>query len=123
MTLPLKHFSPKEFKCSCGCGLGYESMKESVLTLVDNIRAKCGFPIIVTSSIRCPKHNKKIGGVKNSFHCQGLACDLTPLKKDNFELLCVVSEKLNPNGGVGIYPKNIFVHVDCRGQRARWLNG
>jgi Peptidase M15. len=81
MRLPLKHFKPEEFHCSCGCDKDYAYMKESILTLVDEIRDKFGQPIIVTSSIRCAKHNKKIGGVPNSYHTQGLACDIAPLKK------------------------------------------
>lgn len=33
-------------------------------------------PITITSGYRCPNVNKEVGGVKNSYHLQGLAVDL-----------------------------------------------
>lgn len=39
-------------------------------------RMKMDMPFIITSGYRCEALNKAVGGVKNSYHLQGKACDL-----------------------------------------------
>ena len=56
-VLSLRHFSPVEFRCKCGCDLA-------------------GTPFSLTSAYRCPKHNKAVGGVPTSAHTRGYAVDI-----------------------------------------------
>jgi hypothetical protein len=69
-----------EVCCRCGCGL---VPQKPMLDKFDEIRSAYGKSIIITSGSRCEKHNKKIGGSKNSNHVKGLALDL--MRTDSLE--------------------------------------
>ena len=75
----MKWFKEKEFACKC-CGqlppLARENVKALVSEVLDSVREKLGMPIVVNSGYRCEKHNKDVGGVKNSQHLKGEAADL-----------------------------------------------
>lgn len=73
-----KNFKYSEFKCKCGgkyCNgypvpFSYELAKN-----LQTIRTHFGQPLIITSPLRCEIWNSKQGGVKNSKHKKGWACD------------------------------------------------
>lgn len=73
-----KNFKYSEFKCKCGgkyCNgypvpFSYELAKN-----LQNIRSHFGKPLTITSPLRCETWNSKQGGVKNSRHKKGWACD------------------------------------------------
>ena len=90
--------------------------------MLNAIRSRYGRPIVVTSGYRSPEHNKAVGGVANSQHVLGTAADIKPLDENMSDLpeLQAICDEMNANGGVGFY--NSFVHVDVRGERARWDN-
>lgn len=69
-----KYFKDSEFTCKCGCGLNIE--KDEIKRIADEIREHFGQPAIITSGTRCPKHNKEVGGVLNSYHLTGNAIDI-----------------------------------------------
>ena len=77
----MKWFKEKEFACKC-CGqlppLARENVKALVAVILDPVREKLGMPVVVNSGYRCPKHNKEVGGVKNSQHLKGEAADIGP---------------------------------------------
>ena len=83
----MKWFKEKEFACKC-CGqlplstssgqAPRENVKALVAVILDPVREKLGKPIVVNSGYRCPKHNKEVGGVKNSQHLKGEAADIAP---------------------------------------------
>ena len=62
-VLPLRHFSPVEFRCKCGCGAGMEKMDADLLQMLDEARDLAGIPFPLSSAYRCPKHNRAVGGV------------------------------------------------------------
>lgn len=68
-----KYFKDSEFTCKCGCGTNFQ--KNGIKKVMDNIREHFGKPIIVTSGTRCRTHNARVGGVSNSYHLYGNACD------------------------------------------------
>lgn len=118
------HLSRSEIACKCGCG--FDSVSSATVDLFERIRELCckckgkDVPIAVSSGCRCPKHNAAIGGLKNSQHVRGNALDLicpNGVSMDEFHGVCLAC---NPNGGVGFYRKRCFIHVDTRGQKARW---
>lgn len=71
-----KNFEPEEFRCNCGHCTGYPTfMKQVELKLLQAIRDHFGKPMIVTSGLRCKTENARVGGVVNSGHLKGYACD------------------------------------------------
>lgn len=62
----IKYFKRDEFYCKCGCGNGRIDIR--LVKILDDIREHYGRPIVITSGVRCPSHNKAVGGVSNSWH-------------------------------------------------------
>ena len=60
-VLPLRHFSPVEFRCKCGCGAGMEKMDADLLQMLDEARDLAGIPFPLSSAYRCSRHNKAVG--------------------------------------------------------------
>lgn len=75
-VLPLRYFSPDEFRCKDGCGAGIEHMDPEVLRMLDEARKLAGIPFSLSSAYRCAKHNKSVGGVADSAHTRGYAVDI-----------------------------------------------
>jgi uncharacterized protein YcbK (DUF882 family) len=79
-------------------------------------------PIKINSGYRSPKHNKAVGGSKNSQHVLGKASDIVVkgMKPEEVALIIerLISEGNMLQGGIGIY--NTFVHYDIRRTKARW---
>ncbi|TCV51525.1 uncharacterized protein YcbK (DUF882 family) [Pseudomonas sp. 460] len=67
-------------------------------------------PIIVTSGYRSEKTNEDAGGVRDSAHLRGGACDLY-VQGVPVEYLKQLALYLQ-GGGVGVYPDAGFIHVD-----------
>lgn len=115
-----KHFDSSEFACRCGCDykdFGAE-VSQSLIKVLEKIRDACGgVPLEISSGVRCPRHNRDVGGVENSQHVFGTAADIicpegmTPLE------LAMIAEDCGADG-IGIYSD--FVHIDMRGYPARW---
>lgn len=62
----IKHFKLNEFKCHCGCGETRIDIR--LVKILDDIREHFGNSCIITSGVRCPKHNKEVGGSSTSWH-------------------------------------------------------
>lgn len=74
----IEFFTEEEFKCKCGryCN-GYPAeMREEVVRICDAARKHFGRPGHIISGLRCQIHNANEGGVANSQHMYGEACDL-----------------------------------------------
>lgn len=73
-----KNFKYSEFKCHCKgkyCN-GYPvSFSYELAKNLQTIRTHFGKPLTITSPLRCETWNSKQGGVKNSKHKKGWACD------------------------------------------------
>jgi len=86
------------------------------------LRDHFGRSITINSGYRSESHNKKVGGVENSKHLIGIACDFTvegvsPSQvADEIEVL--IKEGKLKNGGLGRY--NSFTHYDIRESISRW---
>jgi uncharacterized protein YcbK (DUF882 family) len=44
--------------------------------ILERCRAQFGTPIVIKSGLRCKQHNADSGGVSNSQHMYGEACDI-----------------------------------------------
>jgi hypothetical protein len=113
------HFHAHEFTCRCGCGL-CEPHPDLILAL-EQLRALIRAPIIITSAHRCPKHNAAVGGGPSSEHLAGRAVDIHAPALSLYELFAgALNVPLFEGGGIGIYPKQQFLHLDIREDRCRW---
>ena len=95
-----------------------ENIKKLVVNVMDKIRTEYGMPIYITSGYRTPEHNKKVGGVANSQHIYGEACDFTG--RDFKKLLRIIDEMDNEGllnyDQLIIYRKRKFIHVSYRNE-------
>ena len=118
----IKYFSREEFRCKCGgkyCNGFPVEPDETMVKYANAIRERLGVPLIPNSGIRCKQHNANVGGVKNSQHVLGNACDLGAPKGITPEKMARVAEEVIGNtGGIGIYSWGI--HIDSRSTKARW---
>jgi len=57
----IKYFKQEEF-------LKPECLRPGMIELLDKLRGRCMFSLIVTSSYRSEEHNKAVGGASNSSH-------------------------------------------------------
>lgn len=75
----IEFFEREEFRCKCGgkyCNGFAHEPKEAMVRLADGARRHFGRPATVISGLRCPQHNANEGGVDNSQHIYGEACDI-----------------------------------------------
>jgi uncharacterized Zn-binding protein involved in type VI secretion len=89
-------------------------------TILENVAAVLNTTLDITSAYRAPEYNENVGGVKNSQHMLGKACDISQAgwsesQRANFIQVCYDAGIQ----GFGVY--NSFTHVDIGGKRA-WGN-
>lgn len=110
------NFSLHEFTCKDGCG--FDEVSLETIDILENIREYFGKRITINSGCRCAKHNKAVGGSKNSQHLKGTAADIVVKGVEPKEVADYIDNTF-PNGlGLGRY--NTFTHIDTRGRKARW---
>lgn len=51
-------------------------LTDKLMSMLDNARHIAGVPFIITSGLRTEEHNKEVGGMADSSHLRGLACDI-----------------------------------------------
>jgi uncharacterized protein YcbK (DUF882 family) len=120
----LTYFKPEEFLCKCqntDCRKA-DLDTEFALTL-DTLREMLGRPMVITSGVRCEKHNTAVGGAAKSKHVQRIAVDVSTngwTSDEKYELIRLAL--LLKLGGVGLHSK--FIHLDSRtDNKAVWLYG
>ena len=112
-----------ELACRCGCGFGSseKDLNPKLLLGLQKLHGITISPIVILSGCRCAKHNRKIGGVPDSQHVWGTAADVTCPELGIVEFWSRANQVPEfIEGGLGLYTKKQFVHVDVRGHRARW---
>lgn len=108
----MRYFVISEFACK-HCGeLPPQGINKVLLEKLDELRARIGAPIIVTSGYRCPEHNAAVGGVPNSQHVLGNAADIV-CSAVSVDELADAAAAIGFDG-IGRYYSDGFVHVDCR---------
>lgn len=112
------NFRVKEFACRDGSDV---VLIHPMLPLVlQCVRMHFKAPVTVNSGYRTVPYNQKVGGVANSQHCLGTAADITVSGHSPKEVASFLRELMPDWGGVGIYSKQNFVHVDMREEKADW---
>ena len=85
--------------------------------LLQDIRDIIGKPITISSGVRCPELNKKVGGVPTSRHAQGLAADIQVRGMSAMEVFDAIRGEKLPLLQKAIIEgvkDKAWVHVQCR---------
>ena len=72
-----RYFRREEFRCRCGKCDTLDRLHGPLVDILDKLRHQAGVPCVITSGVRCEKHNASpaVGGAVNSYHCRGRAAD------------------------------------------------
>lgn len=109
----IKYFDKEEFKCKCGgryCN-GYPKEPQRLLVeAADDVREYFDAPVRISSGLRCSIHNANEGGVSNSRHLSGKACDFCVDGKTANQVLKYV--KTLPNIRYCYAINDRYVHMD-----------
>ena len=116
MAQDTTNFKVGEFACK---HCGENKIDQRVINMAQTIRDELGVPVRINSG--CPKHNAAVGGVKGSYHTQGLAADLS-CSKGAKELYLTIQKlwnegKLPDLQWCKYYVKKNFCHIDCGKKR------
>lgn len=108
-----RFFSLEEFECPCCHRVMLHPLLLQKLSL---LRDKINLPLLISSGYRCKKENRKVHGVKASYHIFGLAVDVQVPSMDMVDLrLYAINTSF---GGIGLYDN--FLHLDIRSVPERW---
>ena len=70
-----KYFTESEFnRCTPSCSM--KDMDNDFLLLLDKLREKCGFPLVISCAYRSKEWDLKKGRSGNSAHTRGKAVDI-----------------------------------------------
>lgn len=92
----IEYFDRDEFRCKCGgkyCQGFPAEPKEAIVRLANGARKHFGKPGFVVSGLRCQEWNRIQGGVDNSQHMYGEACDLQIQGVSADELLSYIQKQ------------------------------
>lgn len=112
------NFKVREYRCRDGSDAVY--IHEELAKVLQEIRTHFARPVNITSAFRSHAHNIKEGGEADSQHLYGMAADIA-LPGVSPSKVAAYAETLMPDhGGIGIYEKKGFCHIDVRNKKARW---
>ena len=112
------NFRVREF--ACGDGSDAVFVAPRLVMVLQSIRSHFGKPVNIHSGYRTLPYNTKVGGVEDSQHTYGTAADIS-INGVSVADVAAYARSIMPDwGGVGIYKKQGFVHVDVRETRADW---
>ncbi len=112
----MKYFKRAEFACNCGCG--FSAVDVELLEVLEDVREHFNQPITINSGCRCEAHNKAVGGEVRSKHTQGIAADFVVRGVSPAKVHQYLVGKYPNEYGIGLY--KTWVHLDVRGEKARW---
>lgn len=114
------NFTVKEFACKDGSDAVFVAPR--LVMVLQSIRSHFGKPLVIHSGYRTPAYNAKVGGVEQSQHTYGTAADISITGVTPAQVAAYAREIMPDWGGVGIYAKQGFTHVDVRDVRADWAD-
>ena len=112
----MNYFEDHELECKCGCGRN--NFEPHFLALLNEARAMCAFPWVVTSACRCRFHNSLVGGSHTSSHITGCAIDIAC--SDSTTRYHIINRAMQ----VGINRMGIsetFIHMDFDPDKAPYM--
>lgn len=110
----IRYFQREEFRCKCGgkyCDGFPAEPSQTLVELLEDIREEFGLPVLVSSGVRCTRHNAAVEGVSNSRHLNGTAADIMVLGVSGQTLLnrAKADPRTNYCYIIGSGP---YVHID-----------
>ena len=112
------HFKVREF--ACGDGSDAVLVAPRLVMVLETIRAHFDASVTINSGYRTPQHNAKVNGAAHSQHCYGMAADIS-VSGQKPETVAAFARSIMPDwGGVGIYAKKGFAHIDVREKKSDW---
>ena len=122
-NITIKHFNLSEFDCKCGeCSHKGKDMDIDFMIKLDKARETAGIPFKITSGARCLEHNKAIGGVSKSSHCN-LPCNASDISITDSTKRFIIIQSLIEAGFTRIGIGKNFIHCDTdklKSQRVCW---
>ena len=112
------HFRVREFACQDGSDAVLVAPR--LVMVLETIRAHFDAPVVIHSGYRTPQYNAKVGGVAHSQHCYGMAADISVKGQTPAAVAAYVRQLMPDWGGVGVYAKKGFTHIDVRETKADW---
>lgn len=109
----IKYFKKTEFKCKCGgkhCNGFPAEPEEKLIKVADRTREYFNSKIIVSSGVRCEKHNANVGGVAKSRHRYGKAMDFCVSGFSASSVLAYVQKQPEIRHAYAI--DSTYVHMD-----------
>lgn len=112
------NFTVREFACSDGSDAVLVAPR--LVMVLQSIRSHFGKAVTVNSGYRTPQKNTAVGGAAQSQHCYGTAADITVQGAAPAQVAAYARQIMPDWGGVGVYPRQGFTHIDVRESRADW---
>ena len=115
------NFKSTEFDCHGNGCCSQTLINETLIEYLQKIRDHFNKSITITSSYRCTKHNRSVGGATASRHVKGDAADIVV----NGVAPAEVAKYAESIGikGIGLYETDAdghFVHIDTRDSKYFW---
>lgn len=109
------NFRPAELACKC---CGELKVNYKALDALQRLRNYWQIPLHISSGTRCPKHNDRVGGAKDSYHKKGMAFDIGTPKTWTGKTTASFLYWATHAGfrGIGLY--STFIHLDIGPHRA-----
>ncbi len=109
----IRYFTPDEFKCSHCDSM---NMDTAFVMLLDRMREELGFPFVITSGYRCPKHPIEAAKAVPGAHSTGKAADIAVHGRRAYDLIALALDR--GVTGIGVAQKgnmeSRFIHLDIR---------
>tara|TARA_R110000751_G_C13761986_1_gene479306 strand:+ start:1532 stop:1897 length:366 start_codon:yes stop_codon:yes gene_type:complete len=102
------HFDIQEFDCPSLPNSGI-NMDDAFLQMLDDARSIAGISFNITSGYRTKERNKLVGGVRNSSHLVGRACDISV---QNGNQRYIILDALIKAGFRRLGVAKTFIHCD-----------
>ena len=112
------NFKVSEFACKDGSDAVLVAPR--LVMVLQSIRSHFGTAVTINSGYRTPQYNTEVGGVAHSQHCYGTAADITVRGQTPAAVAAYARELMPDWGGVGVYAKKGFTHIDVRETKADW---
>lgn len=116
-----EHFNHRDFSCGCPECKGEYKIHLGLVGILEQIGSHFRKKVRILSAYWCDAYHEKLDKPRKSFHTKGKAAHI---KLDGVSLQDIFkyAETIPELKGIGLYPKEDFVHIDTRQDNpAKWV--